>query len=552
MSNFKNQFTKYDNSLKKEAMQYHALLGKTEKVVEHPTRKGFCYARMADNLSELIVVFNDKVSQVWNMPILIERRGITWHVVGRDIQRYQDWGTSAPFLPKHHSQHEFNRDEGTGADAVFIWPDQIMPLLVYPSGTAGAGNLQIAPYVLQRETDFIYVGGTGTTDLLIYKPTDGNAIMGLVYLDKSTGNPGVLIASGTPFLNSLTGTASLLQYAPYPETINQEPLYFFRLVSGTSSLTWSNLYNARQFIGGGSGGTGSSGGGGTSVHNDLTGLQGGSTGSYFHLTQDQWVNVISGTFSTGTSSLPIFTSGSIPFSDGNGILTEDNSRFSWRTGTTSLWIGEIPPPVIQIGTVQQAITSPTINGTSTSAIAVYGTGTLGSPSATFSGYRSRGTLLNPTIVKGGDAIQSIIGAAFNGSNWKNATRIRAYVDGDWVANSHEPSRLEFEVTPSGSATRRVAATIYGDNLNLPTGTFNIGGTPHNHLALLTSAPTVEIWGKTFALDTLTNNFYVWNGSSWVAISGGSTPPTGTTTSFLLLEDGTSFLLLESGDKLENG
>lgn len=324
MSNFKNQFTKYDNSLKKEAMQYHALLGKTEKVVEHPTRKGFCYARMADNLSELIVVFNDKVSQVWNMPVLIERRGITWYVVGRDIQRYSDWGTSAPFLPKHHAQHEFNRDEGTGADAVFIYPDQFMPLLVYPSGSAGSANLIVAPYTLQRDNDFIYVGNTGTQNLLVYKPTDGNGIMGLLYLDKTTGNPGVLIASGTPFINSLTGTASLLQYAPYPETSNQEPLYFFRLVSGTSSLTWSNLYNARQFIGGSSGGTGSTGGGGTSVHNDLTGLQGGITGSYYHLTHDQWVNVISGTYSTGTSSVSTGTAGDYAFEVAGVLATGTN------------------------------------------------------------------------------------------------------------------------------------------------------------------------------------------------------------------------------------
>lgn len=72
------------------------------------------------------------------------------------------------------------------------------------------------------------------------------------------------------------------------------------------------------------------------------------------------------------------------------------------------------------------------------------------------------------------------------------------------------------------------------------------------LALVTSAPVAAISGKYLALDTITNIFYVWNGSSWVAISGGGSPPTGTVTSFMLLEDGTSFLLLESGDKFENG
>jgi len=38
----------------------------------------------------------------------------------------------------------------------------------------------------------------------------------------------------------------------------------------------------------------SSGGSGTSVHNDLTGLQGGTTGEYYHLTQAQYNTIASG------------------------------------------------------------------------------------------------------------------------------------------------------------------------------------------------------------------------------------------------------------------
>lgn len=38
------------------------------------------------------------------------------------------------------------------------------------------------------------------------------------------------------------------------------------------------------------GGTGG-GGGGTSIHNDLTGLQGGAIGDYYHLTSNQAVSV---------------------------------------------------------------------------------------------------------------------------------------------------------------------------------------------------------------------------------------------------------------------
>src|SRR3990167_2059653 len=271
MKNLKQQLSMYDKSIEKTEAQYSALLGKTSTIVEHPTRNGFCYARMADNLNELIVVFNDKVSQLYNLPVLVSRRGNTWYVVGRDIIRYSDWGSNSSFLPKHASQHEFNRDVGTGADAVRIYSDQFMPLLCYPSGTAGSGNVIVAPYMLQRSADFAYVGNTGSPDLLIYKPTTNQGIMGLVYLDKTTGNPGILIASGTPFAGSITGSSQLAPYLPYPSS-NQEPLYFIRLVSGTTSIQWENMYNARQFIGGSS----STGSSGVSDHESLTGLLGGS------------------------------------------------------------------------------------------------------------------------------------------------------------------------------------------------------------------------------------------------------------------------------------
>lgn len=46
------------------------------------------------------------------------------------------------------------------------------------------------------------------------------------------------------------------------------------------------------------------------------------------------------------------------------------------------------------------------------------------------------------------------------------------------------------------------------------------------------------------VNTTNNTLYYWNGSTWVALSGGSTP----TTNNLLLEDG-SYILLEDGSKL---
>jgi hypothetical protein len=64
---------------------------------------------------------------------------------------------------------------------------------------------------------------------------------------------------------------------------------------------------------------------------------------------------------------------------------------------------------------------------------------------------------------------------------------------------------------------------------------------HDHLALVVIPPVTEIAGKVFAFDTVGSVFYVWNGSSWSAISGGAGA-----NYFHLLEDGVFHHLLEDG------
>ena len=168
--NLENQFSEYNSEVSKELPSYSGLLGLSiggSRTVNIATRAGFVYVRLRDNLNEVVQAYNDKVSPVYDLPVLIQRVGNRWHVVGKDTARYDVWGTSSPFLPAHAGQHEFNRAIGSGGDTVFVYDDQFMPLLVYPSGTSGAGMLMVAPYVLQRSADFIYVGNTGTGNLLL-------------------------------------------------------------------------------------------------------------------------------------------------------------------------------------------------------------------------------------------------------------------------------------------------------------------------------------------------------------------------------------------------
>jgi len=487
-----NQFSDYDDSVSKNQPVYSGKLGLSisgARQVNVSGRGGFVYVRLRDNLSEVVQAYNDKVSPIYDFPVLIQRKGNRWHVIGKDTARYDQWSNYAPYLPAHASQHSFNRDNGTGGDKVDIYADQFMPLLVYPSGTAGAGMLMVAPYLLQRDADFIQVGNTGTRNLLIYKPTTNQAILGLVVLNKTTGNPEVIINSGTPFSAGITGTAGISPYIPYPQS-HQEPLYAFRLVSGTRSLGWSNLYNARQLVGRGSASTGTSSGGGIAgiVAQDEGVVLG--TGTVFNFVGPNVDASISGSvvrvFVTGSSggSLPTFITGSIPYAASDGTLTENNPLLFWDNTVRGLRLGRnrnISPFNVADG-FSIAVGGNNPGDISGIAGLTLGTGSLGSPSFTVNGYRARGTgttVMQP--VQSGDALASWIGAGYDGANFQSASRVRLYADGSWITGTYYPTRIDFEITPSGSATRRAQATLRGDSLDLVSGsTYNIGGTPHTH------------------------------------------------------------------------
>jgi hypothetical protein len=118
----------------------------------------------------------------------------------------------------------------------------------------------------------MYAGNTGTPSLLNYLPTGGDtSIMALIYMDVDTGNPGMIVGSGTPFLNTITGTPQIYPYIPAPTNLaTQIPLAAVRLSSGTNSIDWSNLYDVRQWTHGIN--TGSAGGGGTFAGVDQIGI----------------------------------------------------------------------------------------------------------------------------------------------------------------------------------------------------------------------------------------------------------------------------------------
>lgn len=241
-----------------------------QKLIAVPNRQGFVFVRLKNNTSELIQAYNSTVPEVYDLPVLVVRRVGVYTVIGRNFDRYTNqWGQAA-YLPKHGTQHSFNPSLNIGGDTTWVYSQQFMPLLGYPSGSLGSPRVAISPYLIRDlNGNWKYAGNTGTPDVSVYNPTTGSrATMALIYIDTVSGNPGIIVNSGTYVDASLTGTNQVAPYIPQVSNPNWIPSVAIRLVSGTSSLTWSNLYDVRPFLqviptgtsgGGGGGGGGSFG-----------------------------------------------------------------------------------------------------------------------------------------------------------------------------------------------------------------------------------------------------------------------------------------------------
>lgn len=224
-------------------------LNSAAKQVSVPNRAGYVWVRLRNNDSEVVPVFNDQVSPVFDLPVLVVRDEIDptrYRIYGKDSASYENWQSWSPYLPAHGGVHSRSPDSG-GGDVTWVYGGQFMPLLVSPSGTSGAGNVIIDPFIYYHNdhNQYKYAGGTGTGDILVHKPTDNTAKMVLIYLD-TDGNPQLL--PGSTFDATVTGTSSVLQYIPTVDVDSGMPLAAARIVSGTSSVVWSNLYDLRPII----------------------------------------------------------------------------------------------------------------------------------------------------------------------------------------------------------------------------------------------------------------------------------------------------------------
>ena len=247
---FERAITQSVSRKKDKPLRFSGTLGIVtlgEETVQVPTRNNYVWVKLRNSTNEVIQAFNQTVAPVFNLPVLVERDENApnrYTVIGRDIGRYSDWGSFSAYLPAHSAVHSFNPDD-PGADITYVYSQQFMPLNLYPSGSAGSGGVIISGYTYYWEGDWRYGGGTGTANFLPLKPTDDQARLVLVYLD-ANGNPAYV--TGSFFSATFDTYPEILPYIPsLPDTAGI-PLGAIWLVSGTSVISWDNIFDLRPLI----------------------------------------------------------------------------------------------------------------------------------------------------------------------------------------------------------------------------------------------------------------------------------------------------------------
>lgn len=406
----KQSLKQFSSSKKDSELQFSGILGLSEDTVQVPRREGYVYVRVRDNQNEVISAFNDTVSPVFGLPVIIEWQVSRYVVIGRDTERYQLWGTSSPYLPLHGNTHSFS-DWGQGGDVTWVYGRQFMPLNAIPSGSSGGQNAIVYPYTYQYDDQWKYLNVTGTPALTSSPPTGAsNAKMGLLYLDRRNNILGIDFSTAE-FSASITGIASILEYLPQPSSIHYLPIAGVRITTGTSRITWQNLYDVRSHFGGGAGG-----GGG------LIGL----------------------------------TDGSVVFSE-DEQAAEDNDNFFYDDTNNALLLRNNSSTLVDTTTFLRALQQSSLG----QIIAAVGSSVL-----SYLGlYRARGTIASPEAVQSGDVLGRIYFNGHDGTGWQSKARWDGKATENW-SGAARGSEIEARTTPIGGTDTEKVGSWKGNGLEL--------------------------------------------------------------------------------------
>jgi len=214
---------------------------KGKKRVKVNSRKSFVYVRLHGKQSETIKAFNDSVSILYDLPVLVTKvynKGYNYKVTGKDVGRYQNWGgdTGQALLAPHGMQHSFGVGAG-GSDIVWVYKRQFMPLLPYPySGT----SVSVSEDWYQWRDSFVHFPGE-IVDVGASKPLIlGDARFVTLYL---SGNTNTVQGITGSLFNINPFPSDVIPYIPKLSPSMGIPLTSVLLTNDTENLSWNNLYD---------------------------------------------------------------------------------------------------------------------------------------------------------------------------------------------------------------------------------------------------------------------------------------------------------------------
>ena len=272
---------------------FYGWLGNNDGVVDVPGRVNYVYVKMTDGM--VTQAYNVVVPSILNLPVICGydqnqlSSGLLKVLSVRNVPRQTPNSTPpASTLVSHHKTHEWMNGDG-GQDVTFMELRQFMPLR--PS--------IIEPFTVRIERGVLNLSGvwkyipTQTIDLTSNVPTtdvyglSGSAVLGrysLVSLGAVSGSPAVTSGSLVPI------TAISLSDVPNTPTGNYPicavfTYYYQEKLS--EARTRTDLIDLRSWTVS-TGGTSGSSVSASGSHNDLYGLQGGSSGERYHLTAAQY------------------------------------------------------------------------------------------------------------------------------------------------------------------------------------------------------------------------------------------------------------------------
>jgi hypothetical protein len=301
----------------KTAKKIPGSLGISPTLINVPGRGAFCYVRLFGDLNELVEAYNAVVSPTYDLPVEVVYDGTKYVVVGRDINRYTNWGSS-PYIPNHGWQHSW----GSG-DVTWIYSEQFIPLRAFPSGTSD--KLFISPYVYNWNGAWKYGGNVYSPSMSSYLPADNTKqSIVLLYIDGSTTTPTWLLGTEAPLYTHIN---DLVPYLPNFDMGGGIPLAMVRIPSGTTQVGWNNVYDLRQYFTASVSGSSGGGGGGHTIQDEGTPLTQRTNlnfvGDGVTASDDAGNNAT--VITIPAASLPTFTPARILVTDGGGNVIIDDA-----------------------------------------------------------------------------------------------------------------------------------------------------------------------------------------------------------------------------------